>query len=104
MATEPHYILTAKEARDALRLDDTFDESELMDYVARATSELDGVCDHRWEDDQPIDPDAKTACRVILINDFYRGNKDYDLEVVAEKWKKRMRAKASLINAGGAAT
>lgn len=101
MATEPHYILNAQEARDALRLDETSDEREIMDYVARATSELDGVCDFRWENQTPIDPDAKTACRVILINDFYRGSPDYDLEDVCERWKKRMRAKASLIKKEG---
>ena len=101
MATEPHYILTEKEALDALRLDPSFDREELRDYIARATSELDETCDFRWEDQTPIDPDAKTAARIILINDFYRGNKDYDLEAVAEKWKKRMRARAKVLKEGG---
>lgn len=95
MATdEEKLILTAKEARDALRLDPTFDEEELIDYVRRATAELNAVCDHDWAGDDPVDEEAKTACRIIVINDFYRGNKDYDFRDDIVRWKNRLKAKA----------
>jgi hypothetical protein len=88
------YIITESEARDYLRLDSDYPQSELLSDLAEATAYVDDRSGHSWEADSTIDPEAKTACKMKLAMLFHPAEPDYDFKVRLDEVVGWLRTKA----------
>lgn len=90
-------ILTITEARDTLRLDGTFPESQINDYNASVTSYIDGRTGKKWEIGV-VDPDAKACARLVLLQDFYH-DADHDFRDAIIDWLNILKRKGGSASA-----
>ena len=68
MADTKKHILTQTEAFDALRISSA-DECPNLEMLLDSTDEeLKSATGHDWSEDEPVDPDAKTAAMLYLIS------------------------------------
>lgn len=84
-------ILTLTEAKNTLRLDGTFPESQINDYNSSATSFVDGRTGRRWEVGE-VDPDAKSCARLVLLQNFYH-DADHDFREEIIDWLNILKRK-----------
>lgn len=70
-------ILSEKEARDALRVEDNYPSSLVSFANQTATAYVDERTGFKWESEDTVDGEAKACAALVLQQNFYH-DKDHD--------------------------